>query len=253
MKAYSEAIRENGIRSKPLRRLLAPAACLFLAAGVGVAQEAETGDAAVDADQPPVSYYRPLGESSRAVLIAPGLDESEEAWVPLADSLRRSGFHVVIAGLGAVQAPSSSRPTRVASAAIDAREALCYLRDLPGVPVRAITLVGSGSGCSAVLDVGEIAFETCSYIFLSPSGDWQDWRAGGSPGVGECSILVTTAADDLLSLEASAAILRDVPQQECWVVDGRGRGVELLRSRPDLISRLTAWIVRAAGESGEER
>jgi hypothetical protein len=241
---------------------LAAAACLLLAAGVGAAGKAGSNGAVAGADQPPAFYYRPTAASSRAVLIAPNIDESKESWVLLADSLRGSGFHVLVTDAGVAEEHAASRMARhnrsdpgqpgEDAVAIDVPFALRYLRDLQGVRVSEIAFVGSGSGCSAILVSPRIDFERVCYVLLSPRGDWRGWTDVAPAGLADSPILVIAAKDDLLSLEASAAILREVPQQECWIVDGRGRGVELLRSRTDLVSHIAAWIVRSGGVAGEE-
>jgi hypothetical protein len=135
---------------------------------------------------------------------------------------------------------------------IDVPSALRYLRELPGVTEPEVAFVGSGLGCFEVIDSRRIDFEGFSCVFLSPRGDWLDWTDGAPSGVADWPVLVIATADDLLSLEATAAILNEAPQRECWVVDGSGRGVELLRSRPDLASRMAAWILRSGGAAGEE-
>ena len=256
-----EASRENGIRSGRFCRLLAAAVSLFLAAGIAAAREAGTNGAAADGTRPPFSCYRPLLNSSRAVLIAYGTDESAEAWAPIADSLQRSGFHVLVVDLGGAEVNATTRAARRdrngqratdVGPVMDGQTALWYLRDLPDAKVQEVTLVGSGSGCSAFLGIPEIDCERFSLVLVSPRGDWQDWKRRTRSGRWDYPILVVATKDDLLSIEASAAILQEVPQQECWVVDGRGRGAELLRSRPDLVSRLTAWIARSVSAAGEE-
>lgn len=253
---------KNRIWSGRFPRLVASAASVLIASGIATTGDVGANRTAGDAGQPPYSYYRSSEESSRAVLIALGANESEEAWTPIADSLRQSGFHVLVMDPVVVEESAASRTTRrgeydgrsarTGPSPMDAQAALCYLLDLPGLTVSEVALLGSGSGCSAVAEIHEIGSERFSLVLLSPRGDWRDWTDGLPAGLRGCPLLVIAATDDLLSIEASAAILREAPQQECWIVDGRGRGVEILGSRPDLVSHVIAWITRSIGAAGEE-
>jgi hypothetical protein len=248
MKSLREASRENRRRFARSGRLLASGFVLLLAAGFLAADETET-DAR---NQPPMENYRPLEDASGAVLIVPAAGEQEEAWAATADSLRRSGFDVLMADDGGARGSAVSRTDYPDAAKMDARAALDSLRRLPGAIAVPVVLVGSGEGCLSVLTLREADRESIVFVLVSPGGVWEPRAADARPALWGRPVLVIAGKDDLLSIEASAAILREAPQPECWIVDGRGRGAELLQSRPDLITRLTAWITRSAGAPGEE-
>ena len=207
-------------------------------------------------------YYRPDTTSSRAVLIVPGTEERKDVWQTAAESLRCKGFHTLVPDLrgtgesvtqhGFDRHQSSFTAREHSAAAVDGNAGLCYLRDLPGTTIREIALVGSGTGNFSVLGTDGDGFDRVSIVLLSPrgdAGDWVDTRARGA----ERPALIVVGKDDLLGIEATTAVLRVFPDSECWIVDGRGRGAELLRSRSDLIPSLISWLQHSTDQSQEDR
>ncbi len=61
------------------------------------------------------------------------------------------------------------------------------------------------------------------------------------------SILVVVGTGDIIGIEASAQLAGEDPKRECWLIEGTGRGADLLRARPDLVPLLADWIGRTIG------
>lgn len=236
---------------------------LLMSVAIGQGAEPETVSyETTDGFRISAHYYQPDITSSRAVLIVPGANEGRDAWQTAADSLRSLGFHALVPDVrgtgesvtqhGFDRYQSSFTAREHSAAAMDGNAGLCYLRDLPGTTIREVALIGSGTGCFSVLGTDGEGFDRISIVLLSPrgeAGDWVDTRARGA----ELPALIVVGKDDLLGIEATTAALQVFPDSECWIVDGRGRGAELLRSRQDLISSLVDWFPHSTGESQEDR
>ncbi len=197
-------------------------------------------------------YYRPDTASSGAVLILPDPSEGKGAWSAVADSVRAAGYHVLVPDLrgtgGSVNQRGVRRDrarftrTEMANGKLDARAGMDYLRNLPTTAIRDVVLVGSGKGAASLPGSRGDGFESVSYVLISPFPDQEG--AGWTKKAREISgmMLIVVANDDLLGIDAAAAVAPDDPSRECWLIQGSGRGAELLGSRKDLIHVLIGWI-----------
>lgn len=198
-------------------------------------------------------YYRPAEPSALAILILPDPTEGRLAWTAIADSLARRGPHVLVAdlrgtgqsvmqnGIRRDRARFSSREAQAAG--LDAEAGLRYLRDLRATSIRAAAVVGSGVACEAIVRASRMWVDRTARVALSPvpggsdlgSVEWKD------------PLLLIAGNKDVLGIEVSASVDWGQSGRELWLIDGIGRGVDLLRIRPDLVTTLKNWIERSLG------
>lgn len=227
---------------------------LFLAAGPGPA----TGREAVSYSTPDgfrvtADYYRPDMPSARAILLLPDPKEGRGAWGAVADSLARLGYHVLVPDLrgtgesllqnGIRRDRSRFSVSEGQAAGLDAEAALRYLRDLRATSIRAVALVGSGAGSEAVVRASRMWIDRTARVALSP--------VPGGPEIGSVEwddpFLLIVGNKDVLGIEVSASVDWSRSGTECWLIDGIGRGVDLMRIRPDLVAALATWVDRTLG------
>jgi pimeloyl-ACP methyl ester carboxylesterase len=231
------------------------AAALLLAVvsprGIASGTSEEVAYATPDAFRVLATYYRPDSGSTGAIVILPDPQEGRAMWGALAESLRTTGFHVLVADLrGAGQSVvqrgvrrERSRFTRseIANAGLDAEAARRYLLELPDTKIRSIALLASGSGAMAAFRGRNAAEEMSCRVLISPSPDEDtDWD-GARPG-GEGDLLVIVTNHDLVGIDAAAALVPKDGSRECWMVDGTDRGAALFAARSDLVHPLIRWI-----------
>ncbi|MFB3910300.1 MAG: hypothetical protein ACE15D_18075 [Candidatus Eisenbacteria bacterium] len=196
-------------------------------------------------------YYRPAAPASFAAVILPDPAEGKEAWSFLADTLLALGYHVLVPDLRGTGESALRRGVRrdrsrftaaeIADAGLDAAAALHYFRDLPATSIRGVAWIGSGAGNAALLHADLGGPERAVRILVSPR--IEDTEV--SPLRSEGPLLVVVENDDLPGIEASASLVPGHTDRRCWLIEGVGRGAELLRSRGDWISTLTSWIERS--------
>ena len=201
-------------------------------------------------------YYRPETASDRAVVILPDPKEGREPWGPIADSLRARGYHVLVPdlrGAGESQFQRGIRHDRhhfsegeLAAASIDGQSAVRYLRNLPGSTVRRVAMIGSGEGAPSVLAVPSRGLDGFARILVSPLPAVVARPIPPDPN-GSPSLLIIVGGDDVLGIEAAAGLIPNDSTKECWLLDGPGRGSDLLRARIDLFPALLARIDRSLG------
>lgn len=198
-------------------------------------------------------YYRPEAPSARAILLLPDPKEGRAAWSAVADSLARRGFHILVADLrgtgeslfqnGIRRDRSRFAASEGVAAGLDAEAALRYLRDLRATSIRAVALIGSGDGTDAVLRASRMWVDRTARVALSPlpggadirSVEWKD------------PFLLIVGNKDVLGIEVSASVDWSRSGAECWLIDGIGRGIDLMRVRPDLVESLARWVDGALG------
>jgi hypothetical protein len=109
-----------------------------------------------------------------------------------------------------------------------------YLQNLRAGTIDELVVIGSGTGAAGALGCLSNGFERVAGLLVSPrrSSIAGDRHTAQELGAGK--LLIVVARDDLLGIEASAHLIGDRGDRECWIADGRGRGAELFASRMDL-------------------
>jgi pimeloyl-ACP methyl ester carboxylesterase len=241
----------SGHRQRTLS-LAAAVVALLLVGPAGAAPETVhygTSDGfAITAD-----YYAPALPSARAVLILPDTREGRSAWIGIADSLVAAGLHVLVPDLRGTGESALQRGIRrdrarftngeLQAARLDAEAGLRYLRELPATTIHEAALVCSGDADVSSFTARPGIMDRIARVIVSPA--WTEESGLNSVRAG--SVLVIVGAGDIIGIEASARLAAEDPTRECWLIDGAGRGAELLRTRPDLIPLLADWVGRTIG------
>ena len=199
------------------------------------------------------TYYRPDLPSARAVLILPDAKEGRQRWSGVADSLCRAGFHVLVPDLRGTAESLYQRGIRRERArfsaseltldGLDAQAGVRYLRELPATTIRAAALIGSGGAGTAVMRGRTGDLDQVARVLISPTPE--TWSEADSDLAGP--LLIVVENDDILGLEAAASFVSRNRGEEFWLVDGMGRGAELLTARGDLIRLCITWIEHSLG------
>jgi pimeloyl-ACP methyl ester carboxylesterase len=245
----SLALERTGARSHRQRAWInAAALLLFLSAGRCAAGPETVHYTSSDGFSITADYYRPSKPSALGVLVLPGAKEGRQAWQAAADSLARRGLHVLVPDLRGTGESAIQRGLRrerarfvsgeVQAARLDAEAGLRYLRELPATTIHAAALVSSGDADLSSYGARHGIMDRIARVVISPIS--LDDRGEGTRN--EDPLLVIVGTEDIVGIEASARLAAEDPKRECWLVDGAGRGVELLQIRLDLIPDLTGWI-----------
>lgn len=193
-------------------------------------------------------YYRSAGPSALGILVLPDALEGRRVWEIAADSLARRGFHVLVPDLRGTGESAMQRGLRrerarfvggeVQAARLDAEAGLRYLRELPATTIHHAALVSSGDADDASYAARLGIMDRIARVVVSPSslGDGKEGSRNDAP------LLVLVGTEDIVGIEASSRLVAEDPERECWLVEGAGRGAELLRVRLDLIPDLANWI-----------
>ncbi len=245
--------RTDGLGHRQRTLILAAATVGYLLVGPAGAAPQTVHYGTSDGFAVTADYFAPALPSARAVLILPDTKEGRSAWLGIADSLVAAGLHVLVPDLRGTGGSALQRGIRrdrarftngeLQAARLDAEAGLRYLRELPATTIHEAALVCSGDADVSSFRARPGIMDRIARVIVSPAWTQESGLRAAQAG----SVLVVVGTGDIIGIEASARLAAEDPTRECWLIDGAGRGAELLRTRPDLIPLLADWIGRTIG------
>jgi hypothetical protein len=236
---------------RPAAGLAAAAALLLAGAAIGAA--APIHYVTTDGFMITADYYAPSRPSATAAVILPDPKEGRLTWSAVANSLATAGLHVLVPDLRGTGESALQRGIRrdrarfsngeLQAARLDAEAGLRYLRELPATTIHEAALVSSGDADLSSYRSRPGIMDRVVRVIVSPSSAEGMGLERGKAG----PVLVVVGNGDVVGIEASARLVAEDPKRECWLVDGAGRGAELLRARPDLATLMVDWVGRMIG------